>query len=544
MKKKSIREERIRKITQLYYSKPEVQEILFNFGKNREISPRYFEGFGTRPDNFQFKGDVFSLVKKGATSFHCSEELWEDALKIETGMDEKQANEIRIGWDLLIDIDCKWFDFSKLALKSILQTFKDHGIKNYGIKFSGSKGWHVLIPWKAFPKDINGVQTKDLFPELPRKVVGYIRQYSEKIMKELLPSDFNKQFKNVEIKKGIKCKKCGEVAQVYDQVEFYCKFCKVGEIRKIDFDAKNMKFKCPECTRDLEEINKKEIFHCQKCDITSEKNKNNFTETIETDLFELMGLDLILVSPRHLFRMPYSLHEKTSLASIVIDEKDIDDFDLKDADPMKVKVKNFVPNSKENETAELVMQALDWAKSSGFDDEIDKKAKGKYANFKPIELKNVEESQFPPCIKKLLLGLKDGRKRGLFVLINFFRSIGLEKEILEKKIYEWNTKNEVALKKGYINSQLVWTYKRKPMLPQNCKEFYQNLGICNPDNLCMKIKNPVNYTVKKNYAINKGNRSTYTRGAKSKSVKNSTKRKTTKKSKNSTKPKSIPEERA
>ena len=88
----SHKEQRIRNLTQIYYSKPEVQKAIFEFCKNREICPRYFEGFGKRPDSFQYTGDIFELVKKGATSFHCSEEIWNDPLKIITGMTEEQAN--------------------------------------------------------------------------------------------------------------------------------------------------------------------------------------------------------------------------------------------------------------------------------------------------------------------------------------------------------------------------------------------------------------------------------------------------------------------
>jgi len=48
----SVKEQRIRKITHLYYSNPEIKKAIFEFSKNREISPRYFEGFGKRPDSF------------------------------------------------------------------------------------------------------------------------------------------------------------------------------------------------------------------------------------------------------------------------------------------------------------------------------------------------------------------------------------------------------------------------------------------------------------------------------------------------------------
>ena len=139
----SFKEERVRKITNLYYSRPEIQKALFEFSKNREICPRYFEGFGKRPDIFEYPGDIFELVKRGATSFHCSEEIWKDPLKIETGMNEKQLNEIRQGWDLVFDIDSKYIDYSKIMAIEIIKVLKFHGVKNVGIKFSGSKGFHL-----------------------------------------------------------------------------------------------------------------------------------------------------------------------------------------------------------------------------------------------------------------------------------------------------------------------------------------------------------------------------------------------------------------
>jgi hypothetical protein len=94
----------------------------------------------------QYKSDVFELVKRGATSFHCSEELWENPLNIQTGMNEKQLNELRIGWDLLLDIDSKYIDYSKIYAKIIINFLEFSGVKNVGIKFSGSKGFHIIVP--------------------------------------------------------------------------------------------------------------------------------------------------------------------------------------------------------------------------------------------------------------------------------------------------------------------------------------------------------------------------------------------------------------
>jgi hypothetical protein len=422
-KPQSIKEQRVRKITQLYYSKPWVQKAIFEFCKHREICPRYFEGFGKRPDTFQFQGDMFELVKKGATSFHCSEEIWENPLEISTELNEKQFNEIRDGWDFLLDIDSKYIDYSKIMVQEILKLLTFHGVKNVGLKFSGSKGFHMIIPWKAFPETINEVKTSDMFPEWPRIVLQYI---NEKINKSL-----------------------------------------VQQITRLTI-------------------------------------QNKYVRDVQAS--EEVIPDLVLVSPRHLFRAPYSLHEKTSLASIVLTKEQVANFEMKDADPMKVSeenVRDFMPDTQAGEASELLMQALDWYRETQVGkEEEEEKVKGKYANFKPIELKGVTDQQFPPCVLTILKGMQDGRKRGLFVLINLFRSIGMDKEELEKRIETWNEKNEVPIKKGYIKSQLEWSYRRKPILPQNCQEFYKGIGVCKPDNLCSRIKNPVNYVTRKNWSIN------------------------------------------
>jgi hypothetical protein len=413
----SVNEERIRKITRLYYSRQEIQKIIFEFSKNREICPRYFEGFGKRPDSFEYPGDIFELVKKGATSFHCSEELWSDPLKIQTGMNEKQLNELRIGWDFLLDIDSKYIDYSKIMAIEILKVLKFHGIKNIGIKFSGSKGFHLILPWKAFPKEINGVKTSDKFPEWPRIIVKYIiEQTHEKLIE------------------------------------------KISELERPNKYVRD--YRAPK---------------------------------------EVMP-DLILVSPRHLFRMPYSLHEKTALASIVLKPEDLEKFEMKDANPMKLSssdIRSFFPNSKEGEASELLVQALDWYRETNKDEKKDERT------FSQIKLTNLSENNFPPCIKNILKGLSDGKKRALFVLLNLFRSIGMDKDELEKRIYEWNKKNEVPLKEGYVKSQILWAYRNKPIMPPNCKEFYLGIGVCNPDDFCKLVKNPTNYVIRKNLKENK-----------------------------------------
>jgi DNA primase catalytic subunit len=414
MESPSIKEQRIRKITHVYYSRPEIQKTILEFSANREICPRYFEGFGKRPDSLQYASDIFELVKRGATSFHASEEIWSNPLLIKTGMTEKDLNKLRTGWDLLLDIDSKYIDYSKIYAKIIINFLEFSGVKNVGIKFSGSKGFHLIIPWKAFPEEINGVKTSDMFPEWPRIITKYIM---EKTKHKL-----------------------------------------IDEITKLSAPNKYIKdYEAP-----------KEVIP-----------------------------DLVLIAPRHLFRMPYSLHEKTALASAVIDKSKVMEFDLKDADPLKIEIKNFIPDSKKGEASQLLMQALDWSRENNSETEK------KNIEYKPIQIADRSEKNFPPCIKKILLGIDDGKKRSVFALINFFRSIGTEKDELEKILYSWNEKNKPPLQTGYIKLQIAWALKRKPLLPPNCKEFYQGIGVCFPDELCNLIKNPVNYVVRKNFQQNR-----------------------------------------
>lgn len=493
----SQKEQRIRALTSLYYSRPDIQKAIFEFSKNRETVPRYFEGFGKRPDYLQYPGDVFELVKKGATSFHASEEIWEDPLEIQTGMTEEKLNSLRKGWDLLIDIDCKWFDFSKKAARAIIDTLKSYGVKNVGLKFSGSKGFHIMVPWNSFPKEIAGELTKNLFPQLPRKIVSFLKFKAETEMAELISEEELKQFQHTEIRKGKKCNNCKNVAREYLLVTYFCPKCKRQEFKKIAPDN-DKRLRCPDCRIHFETKDSKEIYECSNCNISSEKNPRGFSRHIELDLFEIMGLDLILVSPRHLFRTPYSLHEKTALASVVISEQDLEEFDIKDANPSKIKIKNFIPVSKEGEAEKFVREALDWHKENQIKKGIsEEKITGKYADFKPIKLEKFSDSFLPPSILTILKGVDDGRKRALFVLLNMFRFLGLEKEDIEKRISDWNKKNKVPLLEGYIKAQLIWSYRNKPVLPPNFdKDYYRAIGVI-PTQEEVRAKNPVTYVLMK-----------------------------------------------
>jgi len=499
MEVKSLKEERIRTIALTYYSRSDIKNALYEFSKNREAVPSYMmQAFGKRPDSFQYPSDVTALVSKGATSFHCSEEIWTDPLSIASDMTEEQLDELRQGWDLLIDIDCKYLEYSKLAAMSLIKALEFHGVKSIGIKFSGSKGFHIIVPWKSFPKEVYGQKTKDMFPKFPRLVCQYLTEVARPILEKEIEEEDVKFTSKLE--KGTLCLKCKKIAREFSKLVLYCPFCKREEHSEVFGDVK--KRRCPECRSEMVERDRRTFYRCDECDLSSLDYPDNFRASI--DVFKVLGVDVVLVSSRHLFRMPYSLHEKTALASVVLDKDKISRFQIKDANPLKVTVKNFLPDAQEEEARELLIQAIDWGKDK--EHELEKrKTESNDKEFKDIVIKDLTPNLYPPCILEILKGLKqDGRKRALFILLNFFKSLKLSNPEIEKRIEEWNKKNYKPLKEGYIRSQLSWHERQKSVLPPNCdKSHYKDLAVCKPDSLCKFVKNPVNYTIKKSFLIRK-----------------------------------------
>jgi hypothetical protein len=512
---KNMVNQRVKDITRLYYSNPKIQEVILNFAGGREVVPSYMmESFGKRPDILIYPSDVMGAVNRGATSFHASEEIWEDPLQINSDMSYKELNKLRKGWDLLIDIDSPYLDYSKIAARLLLEALESYGINDYGVKFSGSKGFHLIVSGKAFPDIFEGGEKKKSFPEWPRAICEFLMSLvRKKYNKEL--GDLGVNFDALEKRQGLKKEDVvesrfsgGEKAIKGVMVTLKCDRCG-NFMQRPNMKITKRKIKCVDegCPGRYEidkiddyfyseggtssfdkryESNKKIVYsNSIKKDLDSEE----VVEEIEAE--KLGSLDLVLVASRHLFRMPYSLHEKTALASVVLEKDEIDGFKPGDADPFKVKIKEFLPNNKLGEGERLLAAALEWKRRKNIREEgLQRK---KYSEFKGkrVDLKDVSEDMFPKPIKKLLKGLQDGKKRGLFILLTFLKSCGFSPEEINEKVRGWNKKNEQPLKEGYVRSQIEWHLKQnRKILPPNYSNgaFYKDLGLLDGKE---KTKNPL-----------------------------------------------------
>ncbi|MGE0793292.1 MAG: DNA primase small subunit domain-containing protein [Candidatus Woesearchaeota archaeon] len=489
-----------------YYKKPTVQRAIVREAENKECSVRFgLDSFGKRPDVLSYERDVLELAKKKATSFHCSEELWYNPLSISTGMKRIDLDNLRKGWDLILDIDCPDWELSKLTTHMFVRALQEHDVKTIFCKFSGNKGFHIAVPFESFPENIvfegKQVEVKNLFPEMAKKIALYLLSFiTEKYAKVLdnkaifldkFEFEFNyldkiaKQSSHTLL--AFRCDNCKTIFDHLPQTKTTTYVCsKCGTINKPK--GKPDLIRCSNC--DFPVSPKIETSICSNC-----HKKSNFEKIF--NFFSIVDVDTILIASRHLYRMPYSLHEKSELVSVPLNLNEILTFEKEKAKPENVDFnKLFIDRKKaiKGEATKLFKDALDFTFSQ--------EEKNSEIVIKEVEVPETALSKdlFPPCIKNILKGLEDGKKRALFILINFLRSVGWTFEQIEQIIYEWNERNPEPLREQYLKGQLSQIKKnKKVVLPPSCsnKDYYKSLLICTPDENCKFIKNPVNYATNK-----------------------------------------------
>src|SRR3989344_7274825 len=162
-------------VTLSYYKRRDIQEEIIKAAKNREIAVKFNDKFGNRPDVLNNPNDILELAKQKATSFHASEELWSNPLQLNPNMKKHEIDALRIGWDLVLDIDCSLYEYSKIAADLVIKALKFNDIKSISCKFSGNKGFHIAVPFEAFPETIGNEKTRMMFPDAARKIAFYIK---------------------------------------------------------------------------------------------------------------------------------------------------------------------------------------------------------------------------------------------------------------------------------------------------------------------------------------------------------------------------------
>ncbi len=427
-----------------YYKRLDVQQALVAHAQRKEIGIRYGDGFGKRPDTLQYPKDILDVVMNGATSFHASEELWSNPLAIDSKLSKQELTTLRTGWDLVLDIDCAIFEYSRIAAVIVIEFLEYNQVAKDDIfvKFSGNKGFHIGISFEAFPQKVvqkNGtIPIKQLFPEAARKIAAYVTHNMK-----------------TELARRILLFENGNFAKIKEKVNL--------TTEEITYQQKNA--------------------------------QGQLVNHLDVDKF--LEIDTILIASRHLYRMPYSMHEKSGLVSLPIDIHSVATFNRDMANPEKIIVERpFFRRDIYTESASTLLK-----KSLDFEVKEEREQRErKETQQQEMQITSPITSEFfPPCIQYLSLGLSDGKKRALFCLMNFLGKIGYNKDEVEKYIFEWNTRNPEPLREVYIKGQFS-SFVAGERLPPNCDNegYYKALGCkCKDEALCRRLKNPVNYTISK-----------------------------------------------
>ncbi|MFH0869149.1 MAG: hypothetical protein V1839_02900 [archaeon] len=406
-----------------YYTTQGIAAELLEYSESREAAVQFGDMFGKRPDALQFPSDIENAVRKGATSFHCSEERWLNPMQLKQESTKKELDELRVGWDLILDIDCKIFEWSKICAKLLLESLRFHNVSCATLKFSGGTGFHIGVPGVALSDE------KLAFPETPQIIAQYLKE----------------------------------------------------------FIKPNLRNRIIELEQDVKKIVEK-----------SKKKKEDVFKDGEFDPFAVMDIDTVAIAPRHLIRAPYSLNEKKWLVSLPIHEKQLSGFTQELAKPEnveKAEVKFLSQDVEPGSAAQLLIESMDWWYSKQIAQKADAKAAVVAFEFS----EKVPKERFPPCMQLILKGLEDGRKRGLFALINFMKLAKWNWIEIESELKEWNNRNPKPLKQGYLQAQLSWHRRHAEKIPPpNCRDFYKDILVCKPDFTCDKIKNPISYPRFKN----------------------------------------------
>ncbi|MBI4439118.1 hypothetical protein HY640_04255 [Candidatus Woesearchaeota archaeon] len=429
-----------------HYKREDVQEEIVAAAHGREFAVRFGDSFGQRPDVLRRPAEVLELAQAGATSFHCSEELWSNPLRLSTGMSRAELDELRAGWDLVLDVDCAFLEYSKIAADEIVRVLSAHSIGCVSAKFSGNKGFHIGVPFSAFPEEIGGKDARLVFPESARVIAAYIKERIK-----------------------------GNVT-----------------MRLLELENSNVSSIKERTGRDIP----------AGLSVTFSDTPETAQQKMSGYIESFLNIDTVLISSRHLYRLPYSLHEKSGLVSVPIDPGQVMGFERQSALPEKIVVGGFrfldKSGCRPGEAKELFDQAYYMHMQAV---ESRRQPDGSKRVFSQPE-GAVLESYWPPCIRKVSFGLEDGRKRGLFILVNFLSSVGWEFRDLSLYVKEWNRKNRPPLGDAYVDGQIYYFQQRaKSVLPPNCSNpgYYADMGIKCTEDICSRFRNPAAFAKTKKF---------------------------------------------
>ncbi|MEM2936621.1 MAG: DNA primase noncatalytic subunit PriX, partial [Candidatus Bathyarchaeia archaeon] len=160
-----------------YYLRKDFLEAMEPWLFGREIwitnAPRPL--YASNTDELRDLIERYSPEGPGPFSLLFSVETFSDPPRLGT----ESPDSLRITWDFFLDIDAEDFQAAKLAASKALKTLRLFGVRNFLLKFSGRRGFHLVIPGLSL--DIFG--PGEFRAAYPRLAIGLARWF-EAVMGE------------------------------------------------------------------------------------------------------------------------------------------------------------------------------------------------------------------------------------------------------------------------------------------------------------------------------------------------------------------------
>jgi hypothetical protein len=88
--------------------------------------------------------------------------------------------------------------------------------------------------------------------------------------------------------------------------------------------------------------------------------------------------------------------------------------------------------------------------------------------------------------------------------VNFLVLAGWDYDKVDAWIADFNKNSPEPLREVTIKGHLRHHKGLKDkMMPPSCRKFYEDIGVCHPDSLCNRIKNPIHYAKTRAWLLNR-----------------------------------------
>ena len=155
-----------------WYERSDIQHALLLQLAAKEVWVSAENYASPRPRVASSASELLSVIPRGKLcSIYASVESFRDPLLLPA----EKTNSLRTSWDFVLDIDSsEGIEEAKRCTKSIVGLLSDYGLQSVRVKFSGRRGFHIIVDGEAF--DCFSTQEKFLraYPIVPLQVAKFI----------------------------------------------------------------------------------------------------------------------------------------------------------------------------------------------------------------------------------------------------------------------------------------------------------------------------------------------------------------------------------